>query len=377
MKFLLGKTANGSSARLGQLDLPHGKVETPVFMPVATRGAVKTLAPWELKEAGAQLVLSNTYHLHIRPGEKLIKDRGGISQWMSWSGPTLTDSGGYQAYSLAREINLAKTTDKGVKFSSYLDGRSIFFTPQEALRIQLDIGSDIAMILDDCPAYPAKLGRLEESVQRTASWAKQSIDYWYSQEKLSRSRGIFGIVQGGTDAQLRLRSLADIQNLPFDGIAIGGLPLGGMEAKQSKQETGAVIDLLENELDKQRPHYLMGVGDPVDLIRYIHRGIDMFDCVLPTRLGRHGGWWTKDLARWNIRRQEFSSDSRPLDEKCSCPACRNFSRSYIRHLFIIQEPLAARLLTGHNLRFIFDLLKDIREAIEAGEFVKRYQYWLK
>lgn len=371
MQFTVESQDKDTHARVGQITLPSGEVETPAFMPVATYGAVRTLAPWELKEIGASIVLSNTYHLHIRPGEEEIEKLGGIQRWMSWNGPVLTDSGGYQAYSLSRELKLAKTTDDGVKFRSHLDGKKLLFTPEGVVDIQAKLGTDIMMVLDDCPPFPVSDKRLESSVKRTADWAKRSSAHWSEMKKADAKlaeRALFGIVQGGIDERLRLRSLEDIQSLPFDGIAVGGMPLGGMSREDSKKETERVLQLLSDRLDPMRPHYLMGVGDPSDLIRYIALGVDMFDCVLPTRLGRHGGFWTHSLERGSLRQSKNAGKDAPLDSQCSCKICRQFTVGYLRHLYISGETLAARALSYHNLYVIFQLLEKIRASICAGSF---------
>ena len=286
MDFKVTGVAEDSLARTGTLKTPHGEVQTPVFMPVATSGAVKTLSTTEVKELGGEIILGNTYHLHLRPGENLIEAEGGLQKWMNWEGPILTDSGGYQAFSLgATRSKQAKTTDEGVRFFSHLDGNKLFFTPESAIDIQLKIGSDIVMVLDDCAPYPATDKRLRLAVKRTGEWAKRSTDHWKNLEV--GERGVFGIVQGGLSEELRKQSLKDIQELPFDGVAVGGVSVG-----EGKENMLSAVDFISEDLDKSRPHYLMGVGEPEDLIRMIHRGFDMFDCVLPTRLARHGAFWT-------------------------------------------------------------------------------------
>lgn len=366
MNFLARHTAKNSQARAGLLTTPHGEVQTPVFMPVATSGAVKTLSPEEVKSLGAEIILGNTYHLHIRPGEELIAARGGLQKWMNWPGPVLTDSGGYQAFSLgATRSRQAKTTDEGVRFFSHLDGRKLFFTPESVIDIQLKIGSDILMILDDCAPYPATEKRLRASVKRTGEWARRSMEHW----KVLKvgEKGLFGIIQGGLDEELRQQSLSDIQGLPFDGIAIGGVSVG-----EGKENMLSAVDYIANDLDPTRPHYLMGVGEPVDLIRMVHRGIDMFDCVLPTRLARHGAFWTTNFKRENIRRASFTSQSKALDPKCSCPTCQTYSASYLRHLVMINESFGLRLLSIHNLSIIFNLMREIRSSIENDDFVNKF-----
>ncbi|MDP3993222.1 MAG: tRNA guanosine(34) transglycosylase Tgt [bacterium] len=378
MKFSARHTAKNSRARIGSLTTPHGEVQTPVFMPVATSGAVKTLAPEEVKSLGAEIVLGNTYHLHLRPGEELIAAEGGLQKWMNWPGPILTDSGGYQAFSLgATRSKSAKTTDEGVRFFSHLDGKKLFFTPESAIDIQLKIGSDIVMVLDDCAPYPATEKRLYAAVKRTGEWAERSIQHWnelaprQARGKQAQDKGLFGIVQGGLNKELRQQSLKDIQDLPFDGIAIGGVSVG-----EGKQNMLSAVDFIADDLDPIRPHYLMGVGEPIDLIWMIHRGIDMFDCVLPTRLARHGAFWTTDFRRENIRRAKFTQQSEPMDDKCGCPTCQLYSASYLRHLIMTGETFGLRLLSIHNLWTIFELIRQIRLSIADDSFVKRFKNYL-
>ena len=370
MEFTVKHSIKNSLARTGVLETPHGNVQTPIFMPLATAGAVKTLSTDEVRSVGAEIILGNTYHLHLRPGEKLIEAEGGLQKWMNWEGPILTDSGGYQAFSLgATRSKQAKTTDEGVRFFSHLDGQKLFFTPESVIDIQLKLGSDIVMVLDDCAPYPATEKRLNISIRRTGEWAKRSLDHWKTIEK--GERGIFGIVQGGLNEELRKQSLKDIQELPFDGIAVGGVSVG-----EGKENMLSAVDYISEDLDKSRPHYLMGVGEPVDLIRMIHRGFDMFDCVLPTRLARHGAFWTTDYKRENVRRAKFAQQSGPLDDNCGCRTCQVHSVSYLRHLIMLNETLGMRLLSIHNLWIIFHLVAEIRQSIVDGDFVKRYQQYL-
>jgi|SRR3989344_3486018 len=379
MHFSVQHLSKKSLARTGILTTPHGNIQTPVFMPLATSGAVKTLLPNEVSELGAEIILGNTYHLHIRPGDQKIKEFGGLHCWMNWPGPILTDSGGYQAYSLARSgKNLAKITDEGVKFRSHLDGTALFFTPENVLDIQNNLGSDIAMVLDDCAPFPATENRLRMAVERTGDWAKRSIDHWQQSHNLTLKdcpselscKGIFGIVQGGVDRELRELSLKSIQDLPFDGIAIGGVSVGEGKANMMKS-----VDYIANQIDPKRPHYLMGVGEPIDLIRMIHLGMDMFDCVLPTRLARHGTFWTNDFGQFSLSRSSFASDTSALDPTCQCLACRSFNRAYLRHLYMIGESLAGRLLSIHNLTVLFRLVNEIRQSITDDNFAKKYQQY--
>lgn len=363
MRFDVINSDSSTLARLGKLTTPHGVIETPVFMAVGTRGSVKTLAPWELEELGSQIILANTYHLHLRPGENLIKELGGLHQWMSWPKPVLTDSGGYQAYSLgATRAKVAKTTNEGVRFYSHLDGSKHFFTPESVLDVQLKLGSDIIMPLDDCPPIEASQKRVESAVIRTTNWAKDSINHW--QKQPVGEKGLFGIIQGGLFKDLRRRSLQEIQALPFDGIAIGGVAI----ASEGKDKINQAVDCLAADLDPSRPHYLMGVGYPDDLIRMISQGMDMFDCVLPTRLARHGVFWTTDLERFDLRQSHFKNEKGPLDRNCQCRICQTFNLSYLRHLYVSGEILALRSLSYHNLWVIYRLMERIRRSISLGRF---------
>lgn len=370
MKFTAGKTAKGSLARLGTLETPHGMVQTPVFMPVGTAGIVKTLAPWEMEELGAEIILGNTYHLHVRPGEKLIEELGGLHKWSSWSKPILTDSGGYQAFSLGKtRAKMAKTSDTGVRFFSHIDGAKLEFTPESVIDIQRSLGSDIVMVLDDCAPHSATDKRLFQAVKRTGEWAKKSSDYWSGLP--NTGAGLFGIVQGGANVELRQQSLRDIQALPFDGIAVGGVSVG-----EGKAAMTAAVDAIAADLDTNRPHYLMGVGEPDDLVRMIHRGIDMFDCVLATRLARHGAFWLTDFSRLDLRNSAMKYDAQPLDPNCSCRICQQFSRSYLRHLFVSGETFAGRALSYHNLFFLLGLVAQIRSAIADDTFTTKFAPWL-
>ncbi|HSX42102.1 MAG TPA: tRNA guanosine(34) transglycosylase Tgt [Candidatus Saccharimonadales bacterium] len=373
MKFNIKSILKGSLARTGILELPHGTVQTPAFMPVGTQGIVKTLAPWEMEELGAEIILGNTYHLHLRPGEDLIAEAGGLNEWSEWSRPILTDSGGYQAYSLGEtRAKSAKTTNDGVKFYSPYDGSAHFFTPESVLDIQAKIGSDIVMPLDDCPPIEATEKRVESAVIRTGEWAKRSIDHWQKEGRGKSEKMLFGIIQGGLYENLRLRSMNEIQALPFDGIAVGGVAI----ASEGKDKINKAVDYVAKGLDPLRPHYLMGVGYPEDLIRAVHQGFDMFDCVLPTRLARHGSFWTTKLTQHDLKNAQYRTDSAPLDPDCHCKICQNFSKSYLRHLLISQETFALRALSYHNLSVVLNLMKNIRASIEDGSFLKRYQKYL-
>jgi queuine tRNA-ribosyltransferase len=346
-------TAADGAARAGVLRTAHGDVPTPAFMPVGTKGTVKTVDPQELRALGTSILLGNTYHLHFRPGEDLIAELGGLHEFMAWDGPILTDSGGYQVFSLRDTI--AAVDDEGVTFRSVYDGAPARFTPESVAECQAKLGSDIAMCLDICAPVDIARADLAEAVRRTTLWATR-------QRAAPRAYGqlLFGIAQGGSDAELRRRSIAELSELHFDGYALGGLAIG--EDRDVMFETTAwAADLLSSD----KPRYFMGIGDPEGVLEVIERGVDMFDCVLPTRTARTGSALTWE-GRLNLRNAAFARDPRPLDENCSCPACTRFSRAYIRHLINQQELLGLRLLSLHNLRFLLELTANARAAIEQG-----------
>ena len=348
-------TATDGAARAGVLTTAHGEVPTPAFMPVGTKATVKGVDPDELRGLGAAIVLGNTYHLHFRPGVELIAELGGLHRFMAWEGPILTDSGGFQVFSLRDTI--LGVDDDGVTFRSVYDGEPARFTPESVAGAQALLGSDIAMCLDVCPPADAALAAVEESVRLTTHWAQR-------QREADRSPGqlVFGIAQGGTDPGLRARSIEEITGLDFDGHALGGLAIG--EDRELMFETvGWAAPLLPGE----RARYFMGIGDPQGVLEVIERGIDMFDCVLPTRLGRTGAALTWE-GRLNLKNARYTRDPAPLQERCACPACTRFSRAYLRHLVNQQELLGLRLLSLHNLRFLLDLTAGARRAIERGEF---------
>jgi queuine tRNA-ribosyltransferase len=351
--FGFSVVATEGAARRGIMTTAHGPVETPAFMPVGTQGTVKSVTPDELHRCGASIILSNTYHLFLRPGHELIRELGGLHRFMGWSGPILTDSGGFQVFSME---GLRDLDDDGVTFRSHLDGSLRRLTPESSMEIQAALGSDIAMVLDECPPLPASRERLTAAVARTTAWARRC-------QEASRGPGVaFGIVQGGTDKSLRERSAREIVALDFPGYAIGGVSVG--EAPESIAE---VARFTAAQLPAERPRYLMGVGRPEDLVEAVAAGIDMFDCVMPTRNARNGTLFTS-LGRVNIKREEFRSDPRPLDPACACEACGRYSRAYLRHLFVSNEILGARLNTIHNLTFYLGLMKSMREAISLGTF---------
>jgi queuine tRNA-ribosyltransferase len=351
-------TATDGSARAGVLHTAHGDVPTPAFMPVGTKGTVKSVDPEELRDLGVAILLGNTYHLHFRPGEEVVADLGGLHRFMAWDGPILTDSGGFQVFSL-RDTILA-VDDDGVTFRSVYDGASARFTPEQAAAIQAALASDVAMCLDICPPAGVAREELEEAVRRTTLWAER-------QRAAPRAPGqlLFGIAQGAADAELRSRSISELVPLDFDGYALGGLAVG-----ESREEMLAATAWAAPLLPEAKPRYFMGIGDPEGILAVVERGVDMFDCVLPTRTARTGSALTWE-GRLNLRNARFARDERPLDEDCPCPACTRFSRAYIRHLVNQQELLGLRLLSLHNLRFVLDLTAGARAAIESGE-LQRY-----
>ena len=349
--------ATDGAARAGVLRTAHGEVRTPVFMPVGTKATVKTLHPDEVRDLGAEILLGNTYHLHFRPGDELIRDLGGLHRFMGWELPILTDSGGFQVFSLRDTI--ARVDDDGVAFRNVYDGTTAQFTPELAARIQANLGSDIAMCLDQVPPVGVPRKQLEEAVRRTTAWAERQLQAPKPDGQLR-----FGITQGGLDPELRRRSTEEIAALGFDGNAIGGLAIG--EDRDAMFETTDWVTAL---LPADKPRYFMGIGDPEGILEVIEAGVDMFDCVLPTRTARTGSALTRE-GRLNLRNARFARDPAPLDESCSCPACTRFTRAYIRHLVNQDELLGLRLLSLHNLRFTCDLARGAREAIERGAFAE-------
>jgi queuine tRNA-ribosyltransferase len=350
-------TATDGAARAGVLRTAHGDVPTPAFMPVGTKATVKTLHPDEVRDLGATILLGNTYHLHFRPGEDLIAELGGLHRFMGWDGPILTDSGGFQVFSLRDTVSAVD--DDGVTFRSVYDGAPARFTPESVAECQAKLGSDIAMCFDICPPADSSRAQLEEAVRRTTLWAKRQFAAPRAEGQL-----LFGIAQGGADAELRRRSIAELTDLDFDGFALGGLAIG--EERGVMFETTAWSAEL---LPEEKPRYFMGIGDPEGILEVIARGVDMFDCVLPTRTARTGSALTWE-GRLNLRNAAFARDPRPLDEGCSCPACTRFSRAYIRHLINQQELLGLRLLSLHNLRFLVELTANARTAIEQGRLAE-------
>lgn len=354
MNFEL-KTVSGA-ARRGTLTLNHGVVETPVFMPVGTYGTVKAMTPRDLNDIGAQIVLGNTFHLWLRPGLEVVQAFGGLHGFMGWNKPILTDSGGFQVFSLGE---LRKITEEGVKFQSPVNGDKLFLTPEESMRIQTTLNSDIVMIFDECTPYPADRKQAGDSMRLSYRWAKRSRSEF---DRLQNHNALFGIVQGGMHEDLRDESLAGLKDIGFHGYAIGGLSVG-----EPKEDFARILAHTAPKLPTHAPRYLMGVGTPEDLVFAVGQGVDMFDCVMPTRNARNGMLFT----RWGdirIKNAGYRNDLRPLDEGCQCYACRNFSRAYLHHLFRSGEILGAQLNTIHNLHYYQDLMRDMRAAIEADEF---------
>ena len=351
-------------ARRGQFETPHGVVQTPVFMNVGTQGAIKgALSARDLKEIGCQVELSNTYHLHVRPGDQLVKEMGGLHRFMTWDGPILTDSGGFQIFSLAK---LRKISEEGVKFNSHVDGRHIFMGPEESMRIQSNLGSDIAMAFDECIKIPSPKEYVERSCERTYRWlarCKAALAEYNSQDDaVNPGQVLFGINQGTVFHDIRIEHMKKIAELDLPGYAIGGLAVG-----ETHQEMYDTIEAVEEYMPKDKPRYLMGVGTPVNIIEAVYRGVDFFDCVMPARNGRHGHLFTWD-GIINIKNEKYAKDERPIDPRCDCPVCRRYSRAYVRHLFKAEEMLAMRLAVAHNLYFYNSLTARIRENLENGTF---------
>lgn len=412
---------NKTLARRGELKLFHGTVQTPAFMPVGTIGAVKTLLPREVKELGADIILGNTYHLYLRPGHKEIAKYGGIQAWNKWDGPVLTDSGGFQVFSLGLrpDMNIAaadvplqnnkptydadeakagfvKITEDGASFTSHLDGSKHFFTPENVIDIQLALSSDIMMVLDECTEYPATYERAKASMERTHRWAKRAIGYFEALKKenpevglpaealakVGEKHNLFGIAQGSAFKDLRQQSVEYISSMPFDGVAVGGVSVG-----EGKDHMYEVMDWTGKLLPEKKPHYLMGIGEPEDLIQAVTHGYDMFDCVLPTRLGRYGVIWRSyrdrkynyaKFEKWDLRANRFRNDQLVIDEKCGCPTCsQGFSRGFIGHMLREREVVGIRLTTVHNLWTILDLMKEIRQSLENGTFYSQFHRFLK
>ena len=354
-----------SNARFGTLKTNYGEFETPMFMPVGTLANVKTLTPEELMAASSAIILSNTYHLWLRPGEDIVEKAGGLHKFMNYYGPILTDSGGFQVFSLANKKDI---TEEGVFFKSHLDGRKLFLTPEISIQVQNKLDSDIAMSFDECPPYPVTYEYMKDSVERTLRWAKRGKEVHNNP-----MQSLFGIVQGGEFEDLRKWSAIETVKLDFDGYSIGGTSVG-----EDKDTMYKMVDYAVKYLPEDKPCYLMGVGDPIDIIEGVIRGIDMFDCVLPTRLARHGNAMTRE-GRKNLNNAKYKEDFTPIERDCDCYTCKNYTKAYIRHLITCDESLGGRLLSIHNIRFLIRLTEELRIAIKEDkvleykeEFLKRY-----
>ncbi len=363
-------TAKDGNARTGVFRTPHGDINTPVFMPVGTKGTVKTLSNDELLNLNSEIILANTYHLYLRPGEKTIKEMGGLHTWMNWNKPILTDSGGFQVFSLALNQNRhrnakvrssVKIDENGVEFKSHIDGAKHYFTPEKAIQIQHDLGADIIMAFDECAPASSSKAYFEQAMERTHNWLSRCKKA--HQKSSNQDQALFGIVQGGIFEDLRTQSAKFVNDMDLPGNAIGGLSVG-----ESRENMLEMLETTVPFLSEEKPRYLMGVGTPIDVFEAIERGIDMFDCVHPTRTARHGTFWTKN-GRNNIKKEEFFRDKSPLEENCSCYSCKNHTRSYIRHLFVENEILGLRLMSIHNLHFLINLIHEIKESIAQKRFM--------
>ena len=352
---LLHKDIN-SDARYGTIKTNYGTYETPMFMPVGTQATVKTLSVEELKDINSGIILSNTYHLWLRPGEDIVNKAGGLHKFMNWNGPILTDSGGFQVFSLAKKKDIS---EEGVYFNSHIDGKRIFLTPEKSIEIQNKLDSDIAMCFDECPPYPVTYDYMKKSVERTLRWAKRCKD-----AHKNDMQSMFGIVQGGEFEELRKYSAEETVKMDFDGYSIGGTSVG-----EGKETMYKMIDYAVKYLPENKPRYLMGVGEPTDIFEGVMRGIDMFDCVLPTRLARHAHAFTLD-GKINLKNAKYKEDFTPIDENCDCYACKSYTKAYIRHLIVANETLGQRLISIHNLRFLINITENIRKSIKEDRFIE-------
>jgi len=381
-KFKIIAKDTKTSARVSEFQTPHGKLNLPTFMPVGTKATVKTLSPEDLNDLKTDIILSNTYHLYLRPGSKTIKKMGGLHKWMNWKKPILTDSGGFQVFSLAQQKRFGKENSKslvkikedGVEFQSHLDGSKHFFTPEKVMQIQADLGADIIMAFDECAPGDSNYAYAKKAMDRTHRWAERcKKEYKKIQKSRKIKQALFPIIQGGSYDDLRIESAKFMNKLKLPGIAIGGLSVG-----ETKTQMYHTLDVIKEYLPEDKPRYLMGVGSPEDLLEGISRGIDMFDCVMATRNARHGSFWTKD-GRFQLRNSVFKEAKIPLMKNCKCYTCQNYSTSYVRHLYLEKETFGLRLLTIHNINFLLDLMKESRAHIKKGtfstfkkKFLKRY-----
>ncbi len=368
IKYELIKQEKNTKARRGILHTNYGSFDTPMFMPVGTQATVKTLSPEELKEMHSAVILSNTYHLWLRPGADIVEKAGGLHQFMNYDGPILTDSGGFQVFSLAKNKK-KDITEEGVHFKSHLDGKALFLTPEESIRVQNKLDSDIAMSFDECPPYPVTYDYMKQSVERTLRWAARGKAVHQNPRQ-----SLFGIVQGGEFEDLRKYSAEETVKMNFDGYSIGGTSVG-----EDKVTMYHMIDYAIPYLPEDKPRYLMGVGDPIDIIEGVIRGVDMFDCVLPTRIARHGNAFTRN-GKINIKNAKYKEDFTPIEENCDCYACKHYTKAYIRHLITCNETFGARLLSIHNVRFLIKLTEELRKAIEEDtlleykeKFIEQYK----
>ncbi len=366
IKYKLTKKDNNCNARLGVIETKYGNYETPMFMPVGTLANIKTLVPEEVKNEGAGIILSNTYHLWLRPGDGIIKEAGGLHKFMNYDGPILTDSGGFQVFSLAKNKKKDITED-GVHFKSHIDGSNLFLTPEKSIQIQNNLDSDIAMSFDECPPASADYNYLKNSVERTLRWAKRG-----KMVHNNPNQALFGIVQGGAYEDLRKLSATKTVEMDFDGYAVGGVANDG----ESKEDMYKAIDYSIPYLPENKIRYLMGVGEPIDILEGVERGIDIFDCVLPTRIARHGNAFTK-YGKINLRNKKYERDFTSIDSECDCYTCRNYTKAYIRHLLVSKEVLAGRLLSIHNIRFLIKLTEDIRKSIKNDNFIEYKKQFIK
>jgi queuine tRNA-ribosyltransferase len=366
--FTLLQTDATTAARRGRLVTRHGAVETPIFMPVGTQGTVKAVTPAQLRDVGAQIILGNTYHLNLRPGAELIRDLGGLHRFMGWEGPILTDSGGFQVFSLAK---LRRVRDEGITFQSHLDGTTLFLGPREVMTIQHHLGSDIAMVLDECPPWPCERDHCARAVERSLLWARECLATASGSGAVAAGQLVFAIVQGSTFDDLRREAAEALTALEFSGFAIGGVSVGEPEPEMFRQVAATTPHLPAN-----RPRYAMGLGTPPQLLRMIALGVDLFDCVMPTRVARNGLVFTPD-GPLNLRNEQFRADPRPVVEGLDNYTCRHFSRAYLRHLSLANEMLGGTLLTIHNLHFYLDLMAQARAHLEAGDYAAWHRGWIE